>query len=484
MRSKIVQVASILALLLLFFGCGDGSLVEYVDESQAYTSLSLKNRNFVVYIKDQTLNFEDANNDMWQTGFDVDSVVLQPLDSSLNVIFDKENLKCMPISEQCVLPKANYRTPYVKLNAYGNLKMEYYGTIEREKRLLYMNSVKGILPFFVDIGKDTSYEIKMMDVFVMGRLLHNLNDDGFPFDVSKLIAKKDADRILDNKIKAFRYLMTVAQTENVLDSLNFLLDNYDSLALHNLSRFFTELADSVFEKYGMDCRNLGYLCKNAFELGACSSSYYLDTIKNEWSVFKGRAVVCDSDIWRFYDSAKDSMGVCTNYNMSDQYTADSINYFVCHESEWKNATRDLLDKVSAHCSQGETKTIFFAGNYYYCNGSYPWNGASALDHDIGICGIQVPYRTAYAYNDTVAICRYSVSDYDETANGIRLYQNSAKLFKPPTWHWANATEAYLFRHAGNCNVKSDTVQTFLYNDTLFGCTFDSYRRYGWSKLSE
>ena len=33
-------------------------------------------------------------------------------------------------------------------------------------------------------------------------------------------------------------------------------------------------------------------------------------------------------------------------------------------------------------------------------------------------------------------------------------------------------------------VESDTMQTFLYNDTLFSCTFDGYRHYGWSKLSE
>lgn len=488
MRSKIIQIASILALLLLFFGCGNDSLVEYVDESSAYASWPLKDRAFVVYVRNQTPYFEEANNDAWQASFYVDSIILQPLDSSLSAFSDKKNLKCVPNSEQCVFAKMDYRTPYVKLYVYGNFQMEFFETIYQEnkllERLLYKNSVKGILPLLVDIGQDSSYRINVMDVFVVGSLLHHLKDDGFPFGASKLIAQKDVDKILKNKIKALHYLKAFIQSESVLDSIDFLLEHYDSLATQRQSWIATEMADSIFGKYGMNCRRFGYLCKNAFELDSCSTGHYQDTIKNERSLFNGWPVVCDSNIWRFYDSVKDSMGACTMYNVGDEYTADSIDYFICYEGRWQEAKQGLFDKVNAHCSKGETKTVFFAGKYYYCNGFWWWNDATVLDYDIGICGIQVPYRNAAAYNDTVAMCRSSISDYDETANGIRLYKNSSENFDPPTWHWANATEAYLFRHAGNCSVESDTMQTFLYNDTLFGCTFDGFGRYGWSNLLE
>ena len=477
MRSLFVQIMLALSLLLLFYGCSNDSSVEYVDVSHVYEPLPLNNRSFNVFAKPVVFEYLYDDSVGIMPYFTVDSVKLQQLDSMLIPQPKALELHCVPNDSLiCHFEKNDFKSPYIKLTSFIHGNMDYidyrselmksYGIPTGEKKT---KVVKGVLTSYVDVGQDSVYEFSLYNVLLSRKLLHLVQNEKIPFTSAKKSVelneffprKKDSSEV-------FLFLTSILQNEYFEDFVDSISHSYKSPESWKDSKLWTTIADSIMDEYGFGCKNRN-LCKYVYGLDECSEEYYTDTVENELSKYNGTVVVCSKNIWRPYDNVRDSMGVCSSYNKGDSLMYSEDVYFICDGVRWQIADMRMINKILGPCIDGENRLERFWNNYYYCDGR-GWQPASILDQVIGICGADVLPPKLVEYKDTVFYCL------------VESPWNSRKS----SWHVANEVESYLFRHGGNCDLESDTLQFVPYGKSgydVWGCAYDLEKtEYTWRRF--
>lgn len=462
--------------------------VEFLENPHTYTPLTLENR--VVYvsanIKSEPWEIDDSNT--VTVHFIPQKFGLIKLDSSLSRIANEPELQGTFLGDTCFFANSDYNTPYIELTLSGLWIIDFVKKTSPYSQSITSDTAEGILTRYADIGKDTVCIFNWESIQTAQNIMQYVRDEGYPFTVAKQMAENNMTKGRASNYQGESSIIiaeAIAHGYNPAEILNFLSNFLDSSRAFNfqdstieIARTTTELIDSIVLKHGFNCNRFGILC-GVYNLEPCSKDHYLDTITNEFSIFKSNILVCNNNVWSIIDSRSDSLGVCTSYNPGDTIMTDSVNYSVCTGEEWATVDRTNLKFIFGTCKKNETEVVLFAGKYYFC-AEEKWYDATKIDYEIGVCGRDIPYETAFLYNDTIALCRFSESAYSETANEITLTHD--KQYSGHTWHWANETEAYLYRTGGNCDKNIDSMQIIDYNGITYGCINTPQGFYGWRDL--
>lgn len=476
MRRHSLQVIFLFAFSLLFMSCGDSS-VKYVDESHEYVPLSLKDRNFSVYVNSFSKLYNLADSATLNLNIVVDSVVLQKLDSSLTPVLNEPNLVCVPDdSLMCYFETNEYKAPYVKLNAFVKVYVNYrealpgykqdFGTVVWDKKSRIFEVP---LMFFVDVGQVTLYDLTFDNTLYMQRMLRLIQEDKFPFTAAKNFARSELGKNIDGKYEdVYFYLISIFGDEYFYDKVDSIAKSVQSPELWKQSKLWATVADSMMDMFGFNCKKRD-LCMNVYGLGSCDTNYYIGVVDNIWSKYNGLPVVCNNNVWRIYDAAVDSLGVCSSYSKGDTLVYHQSARFICDGESWiADNFKKWIGTVFGDCGQGNERVERLLDNYFYCDGS-EWRKASIVDYDVGVCGADFAFDNVVEYRDSLFYCGKS-----ESRSGRSL-----------EWRLASSDEAYLFRNYGRCSLESDFLQFANVDGSLWGCTFDRSLDddlYMWRKL--
>ena len=495
MRSIPLQIASasillLLAILLLFsISACSKSDVDFSENPHSYKPITLENRTVYVSanIKSESWKIDDSN--AITLRFIPESYSLFKLDSSLSRIAEGTELQCVATIDTCAFANSDYTSPYIELILSGHWIVDYTRILDSHNRYtIKSDTTEGTLTDYADIGKNLVSVVDWSSVQSAPNILQYVKDEGYPFSAAQ---KKAENALASSHTSNYQgesslfVAEAIIQGYNPTDVLHFLSSllyssqesNFNDSTIE-FAKTATGLIDSIVLKYGFDCNRFRILC-GAYDLEQCSKDHYLDTVTNEFSIFNNSILACNKNVWNIIDSQEDSLRVCTNYNSGDTIATDSLNYKICTEDGWLPIDKSNLNLIFGTCEKNETKVIPFAGKYYFCV-EKKWYDATKIDYEIGVCGRDIPYETAFIYNDTIALCRLSESAYSETANGITLTRDEE--YSGHTWHWANETEAYLYRAGGNCDKKSDSMQIVEYKNITYGCVSTPQGLYGWRNL--
>ena len=459
----------LLIAVLLLWACADYDVDFYDDAaSRSKTIYPLKNRALSLSVQHERVVFGDSIEYVY--AFEPHSVKLFGLDSLLNVVDGKE-AQCDVDGHSCDFGSRDYDYPFVKLVVYGEWSKN--GGV----------ATSGQMEYWIDIGQDDV--VPMLDLkyaFSSSRLFYYMSEEGLPYYMAKVLAQKDMDRSYDGTIAGQMPLWMSVHFDDQDFEKEFktVVNEYGKSLQLKIDEL--KLADFVLENYSDGCGAYNDACIRAYGLNTCSSEYYVDTISNERSKFNGFTLVCNkSSGWKLYDGQADSLPLCSTFQDDLVYESGSSSFLICKEGGWEECSFSMENRkyLLGDCADNEVRTILW--RYFYCrNGE--WMDASQLDYDIGICGVTIEYGQMFEYNDTVAVCKYSVSDYSETAGGITL-SYSRFDYEPTTWHWANSIEASTFRKGLVCNRESDSLQLAQFDGQYYGC-FDDGKSYQWIKLDQ
>lgn len=459
----------LLIAILLLWGCADYDVEFYDDsDSRLKSYYPLKGRSLTVSMQNNYIKYGNPSEVVY--AFKSDSVRLFGLDSLWNVI-DGNEVGCKVNGFSCIFDSRDYETPLVKFVVYGSWT--------KNDRVVTL----GQMEYWADIGQDSAFSIlDLKHAFKSSRLFYYLNEERFPYNMAKILAQKDIDSSYNKMIESQLplWLRLHFDDQDFNEEFSAVVKGYgDSL---RLEMDVVRLADFVLENYRDGCDEYNDACIQAYGLDTCSSEYHADTIVNERSKYNGFSLVCNkSHGWKLYNNQSDSLPLCSTYQDDPIYELGNSSFLICKDSGWEEGSfsQDNRKYLLGGCADNEVKTLL--GRYFYCKGG-AWMDASRLDYDIGICGVTIEYGQMFEYNDTVAICRYSVSDYSETVGDITLSYGSLD-YEPTTWHWASTLEATIFRRGQGCNRESKTLQLIQVDGKYYGC-FDDGDSYRWTGIDQ